>query len=470
MVWLHGVAGSGKSSIATSIEDRFRRKHQLGAFLKFERGKSDPSCVIRELAYKLALFDDSIGSLIVEHVNVDKDVSSALLGRQFEMLLLEPLGVVTTSSRISTALKKPVLIVVDALDECGTPSTRKELVRLLGSDFVKLPSIFRFLITSRPEPDIVDAFSIHPNSIRDVELEYDSEASRDDVRSYLDHEIRQILGAKLPVETEWASDLGVLARAAGGLFIWASTAIKFIETSVFPLSGLKRLVKESRRAANFGLDNLYTTILKGSGIFEDGSAKARFTDLIAFLLLSKISMSSSDMDKFLGFPVDESCEHILSRLRSVLSYTPGQPVRLFHASFSDYLLSGDRDNEPWFIDIPRVTSEVALRCLVVMQEGLHFDMCDLKTSYIRNDDVPGLDVRVEFKIVPYLKYACVYWAQHLAEAPFSSNLLAALSAFAHERLLFWMEVLSLIKKFRGFASHELSRAASWVVSSTLRTR
>lgn len=46
ILWLSGVAGAGKSTIATSISEYFRELGRLGAFLFFTRNKSDPAYVI----------------------------------------------------------------------------------------------------------------------------------------------------------------------------------------------------------------------------------------------------------------------------------------------------------------------------------------------------------------------------------------------------------------------------------------
>ena len=149
MIWLHGAAGSGKSTIATSIEDYFCGMYQLGAYLRFERGKSDPTSVIRELAFSLAKFDPRIGSNILERIKKDMNIASALLSCQFAELLLHPLNDFMTSQPESARDQEVVIIVIDAQDECGTPDNWKDLMHLLRGDFGKLPPIFRFLITSR---------------------------------------------------------------------------------------------------------------------------------------------------------------------------------------------------------------------------------------------------------------------------------------------------------------------------------
>lgn len=57
VLWLHGVAGSGKSTMANTFAEYFFGRGLLGAFLFFDRNDTiqrDPRAVIRTLAYQLA--------------------------------------------------------------------------------------------------------------------------------------------------------------------------------------------------------------------------------------------------------------------------------------------------------------------------------------------------------------------------------------------------------------------------------
>ncbi|KAL5514113.1 hypothetical protein ACEPAG_2874 [Sanghuangporus baumii] len=170
--WLHGVAGCGKSTISTTIADHLRDIALLGAFLFFERGKSKPSSVIRTIAYKLSLFDSSIGSSILAQIEHDNDIASATALRQFNKLLLKPLCAIQEAR----SSMNPIVVVIDALDECGTPETRRSLMELLRREFPKLPNAFRFLITSRREPDIYETFSSQQETIYAMELTRESTA------------------------------------------------------------------------------------------------------------------------------------------------------------------------------------------------------------------------------------------------------------------------------------------------------
>ena len=96
-----------------------------------------------------------------------------------------------------------------------------------------------------------------------------------------------------------------------------------------------------------------------------------------------------------------------------------------------------------------------------MEDLLRFNICDLTSSFVRNDAVPDLTERIESCIPSHLEYACAYWSHHLCEAPYSPELLIKLSDFAYSRLLFWFEVLSLMGSF-GRAIHALFEAVTWL--------
>lgn len=129
VLWLYGVAGSGKSTVSTTVAEYFRSISRLGAFLFFERGKSEPNAVIRTLAYKLASFDSSIAKHVIAAFEKDNDIAKASAAIQFKKLIVEPL------MGAASAIQGPVFIILDSLDECGTPRTRRDLLRLLSQEF-----------------------------------------------------------------------------------------------------------------------------------------------------------------------------------------------------------------------------------------------------------------------------------------------------------------------------------------------
>lgn len=458
IVWLSGVAGCGKSTISNTVAKCLTDIMRLGAYLFFERGKSEPSTVIRTIAFKLALFDGSIGTHIRSSIEQSIDIASSSAANQFERLLLRPL------TEAANDVHGPVVIILDALDECGTWQSRRNLMRLIKDDFSRLPKNFRFLITSRPENDITNAFSPTPDWLYHIELDYTSKNIHKDVLTYLKYELdlffKEDGDIELPEGWPWDENMELLGNAADGLFIWAATAIKLIKDSDDPLRKLEGLVSNSRSLSGkgFGLDKLYDTVLKDSGIsWDDETSASRFSQVLSFVLFSKTTITDTIIDKLLGLP-----SHLtLRRLKSVLAYEPGKSVRLFHTSFADYLVSPKQAGKSWSIDLGREKYNLVSKCFDMVKEKLIFNLCELQSSLLPNDSVTGLQDRIVTKIPSYIEYSCLYWAQHLSDIPFSENVLNLLEHFLHNNLLSWFEVLSLLKKFDR-ASSALLYAIGWV--------
>ena len=153
ILWLHGMAGVGKSTISSTLAESFAAMKRRGAFVRFDRNDKDnsrPALVIRTLCHQLALFHSEIAQAIAASLkNLGVAIESLSLSAQFEQLLCRPLSGLT-----SLASEGPIIIILDALDECGDSKSRKDLVTVLREGFPKLPDVFRILITSRVEDDI----------------------------------------------------------------------------------------------------------------------------------------------------------------------------------------------------------------------------------------------------------------------------------------------------------------------------
>ncbi|EJC99711.1 WD40 repeat-like protein, partial [Fomitiporia mediterranea MF3/22] len=474
ILWLHGVAGSGKSTIATTIAEYCREMSRLGAFLFFNRvdgAEGQLISIFRTIAFRLALFDSAIARHVDAAIQANNHAIEAIAEVQYNKLLLEPL----TASRDD--VDGPIVIVIDALDECGTPDARRTLMSLLKREFGKLPSNFRFLITSRPEADINIALSNRPSSVYEVALDSGSADSRRDVLRYIDYEMSRIINESqiiIPNNWSWTKQMERLADASEGLFIWASTVIKVVSESPSKFRKLNELVNASPVLK--GLNQLYESMLRNSGVItmDDPSSIVRFQQVLGLVLLSRVPLSDITIDAILGLPPEEPSYEILSKLGSVLVFRRGGPVHVLHTSFADYLLStncsqlcskykdpSERLSDPWFINNDSQQSLIATRCFIVMKEELHFNMCNLESSFIYNSNVVEIEERINKKVPLHLQYACKYWADHLTEAPYSRELLGALIAFAHKHLLYWFEVLSLLGQVSRIASRGLLDVAAW---------
>jgi len=112
---------------------------------------------------------------------------------------------------------------------------------------------------------------------------------------------------------------------------------------------------------------------------------------------------------------------------------------------------------------------LAFGSLRVMKAGLRFNICSLESSYLPNSAIPDLERRVKESIPPELSYSCRFWGTHVRTIAFDASLAKEVKAFLDdERLLFWLEVLSLLKSVAG-SSVTLSCIADWVQVCGLTT-
>ena len=226
VLWLAGVAGSGKSTIATTIASRLLGLRRCGAFLHFDRNdptNSSPDAVIRTLSHQLARFHPRIREAVSKALEEIPRLETATNVVQFEKLLRKPLNDVE-----SLESEGPITIIIDALDECGDARSREGLLEVLCDELARLPRAFRILITSRDEFDIRSSLS-RPNIMKRT-IDTSNTDSDSDIKLYFQHSL-----SKLSVSHSSLSDylsakdpIPRLVEQAGGLFIWASTAIKFM--------------------------------------------------------------------------------------------------------------------------------------------------------------------------------------------------------------------------------------------------
>ncbi|KAJ7480990.1 hypothetical protein FB451DRAFT_1130765, partial [Mycena latifolia] len=388
VLWLSGVAGLGKSTISTTVSETYRDLHRLGAFLFFDRNDrahSHPDGVLRTIAYQLGLFDAHIGAAISAVIKADPAVVNAPMATQFKRLLIEPLR---SAERY---LPGPILIVLDALDECGDIDSRAVLLSLLSREFPKLPQLYRFLITGRRESDIAEQFVAR---FKEMDLPTGVRSSAADVERYLRHEIAEIQQLK-QLGSDWPGEdnIRALVHLSGGLFIWAVTATRFIRKGYRPDKQLKILItRDPTRGVK--LDDLYNVALRTSGLWDDETFGEDARAVLACIVLGRVPMSDATIDMLL-YSGQQRSGDVLTHLTSVVQWNRGEEARTLHASFADYLTDPNRSGgEPWAINPKTDHYSLSLGCLRTLRRELRFNICGLEDSHRRNADVADIADRV----------------------------------------------------------------------------
>ncbi|KAF7973355.1 hypothetical protein HWV62_15525 [Athelia sp. TMB] len=447
-IWLTGVAGSGKSTIATTIAEHIHARGQLGAFLFFDRNTpslSTPDAVIRTLAYQLAMSNKALRDAICDAIERDPQIATRTLSHQFSDLLFGPLQ--SCASKIT----KPIVIILDAFDECGDPLSRRSLAYLLAEKLPLLPPQYRFLITGRPQLDLVNMFASRPR-VKSVSLNDSEWASDTDVLLYIQHEMDQLCQMRqasdeLPLDWPGTSKVRKLGARAADSFIYAATAMRYMYSANDLDERLDSLLEQTA----FTLEDLYATALRSASNWDpDEVATESCRKILGAVVVGQIALTDDTIVDILGFEKSKACRLVLRKLGCVLQWSDGLPVRTLHASFTDYLTDPRScADQPWFIDVRKYHLEFTLGCLRVMKQQLRFNICGLETSYLLNRDVPNLAVRIENCIPRCLSYSCRFWVEHFTRTDIINLQVSTLILeFFRSLFLHWLEVLSLIEEGR----------------------
>ncbi|KAF8872264.1 hypothetical protein BD779DRAFT_1652546, partial [Infundibulicybe gibba] len=127
-LWLHGPAGTGKSSIAYTIAEQCRSDGTLGATYFFIRGTtSGPPPFFPTLAFQLTLAVPDLRDPLWAMLCEDPTIFDRSMSEQLDKLIVRPfLRLARRPAR--------VVIVIDGLDECdctGGAAIQAEIARLV---------------------------------------------------------------------------------------------------------------------------------------------------------------------------------------------------------------------------------------------------------------------------------------------------------------------------------------------------
>ena len=432
-------------------------------FLRKEQSKRKAyhlfTTLARNLSDRYPSFKTALGKVVKDNSSLRAGTRD--YGTLFESLILEPLK--------DLHIVGPVLVVIDALDECGDVTGKNGLHTFLPKALSKLPSNFRVLITSRPEHDIESAFV--GDKLAGIKIKYtdDSElaaTTHDDILAFLQE--------KLPWD-EFRKYGEALAIRAEGLFQWAAVARAFIldPPECFAFSKkeyINHLLKlTTDRDEQDPLDELYKEVLEG--YITHRKARLLFRSVVGQLITSIEPLtirSLTTLRQQASFDGDDrdAVVILLRRFGSLLSNVNSSdetlPIIPLHTSFRDFLTNKEKSGD-FCVSLQDAHRQLAHSCLGLLLEDLKFNICNLESSYLANKDVKDLLSSVDKHIPPALLYACRFWDDHLEHIDFETELFVQLRTFFEKKFLFWLEALSVTSNV-GLASLALSALNVWLAS------
>ncbi|KAL4879202.1 hypothetical protein BJY04DRAFT_220322 [Aspergillus karnatakaensis] len=452
--WLSGMAGTGKSTIARTVADLLDDEHHcLGASFFFSRGRglrAEATAFITTIALQLAERLPVFAPYLASAVDAHNRVGELSLSNQWDRLIMAPL------TALSDSLLLPVkfVFVIDALDECQGAGYVSEIVQLLSRAKELQMVDLRIFVTSRNESYIETSFKTLPGvSHRDLSIDYSLDGSTErDISSYMRASLKSV--AELHLLEDWPGEKLIqgLIEKAGRLFVYASTACRYLQNSAYPEKRLLEMLDTGTKghSSTKALDDMYLLIL--SQVLDDCTSEDRadvallFQQVVGSIVTSFEPLSPSDLASLLCISLRQ-IGLTLKHLHSLLHVPEDQdsPVEVFHLSFRDFIANPSRCTTPQLrVDECHAHDTLFLRCVELMTKSLCRDMCDLAEQGVLTSTIPRSGVNA---CIPHpLRYSCLYFTSHISKAKISSSQSTMLYQFLQHHLLHWLEALSLMQR------------------------
>jgi hypothetical protein len=364
--WLHGPAGSGKSTIAHTLAQQYDEENKLAFSFFFSRrnlDRSDATKFVLTFAYQLAVALPSVTQAIQDALLRDPSILRQRLKDQFTKLIINPLRSIKDHI-------PPMVVVIDGLDECRDEVHVNEVIELLVPALSRFP--FRLLFTSRPEAYIQAIFARRgiTEHVWFITLR-DFNAYRD-VHEYLrSHLLNVQIARRLPASWPSTGDLDQLARQSEGIFIYASTLIKFVNDEYDnPRQKLQIALK-----AHNGLDTLFEQVLgnaKKYPNFELALGAVFFTRNNPHISVLALLLQLSVYDVRLAL---RGCLSILLVPEHDKDY-----IRPYHASLQDFLADSNRGKDR-YLDPVKCNTSIVDGCIQLITSNSTSDSASLRHAH-----------------------------------------------------------------------------------------
>ncbi|KAH7201202.1 hypothetical protein DER44DRAFT_827832 [Fusarium oxysporum] len=452
--WLNGMAGTGKSTISRTVAHSRSKRGDLGASFFFKRGEMDRgnlNKLMSTLAYQLASSIPGVAFFIKKTLDDNPAVVGKSVREQFQKLIQEPLS----EAVASTIAMPPVVMVIDALDECDQEADIRLLINILSQAKTVLPQL-RVFLTSRPELPIRLGFSEVQGSYQDLVLhEIPVEIVEHDILVFLNNEFKKIrhsfnmtVGGERKLPPDWPGRRTVqsLAQMAVPLFIFAATVCRFVgdRKRDSPPTLLRKVLDYKSKGHVSQLDRTYGPVLHSliTDIAENDKKQIvkDFKLIVGSIVMLADPLSVWALSQLLEVDPDV-VDNRLDMLHSVLSIPPTRKahVRLLHLSFRDYLITQEGVFQ---VDERQTHETLAKHCLHVMWDGLRENICGLSFPGTCRSTVASSEL--EERIPPHLQYACMHWVYHQMEGESKLNDDNKVYDFLTTHFLHWVEAMSLL--------------------------
>ena len=422
------VAGMGKSVIAAVICKKFPEHVGASHFFKYSDSQyNNPEFFLQSVAWQLCKLIPAYKEALIEKLsgNLGIPLNDMNIQGLFSVLLKEPFSSILDPG-------KHILIVLDALDESEYKG-RDELAELISDRFHELPSYFRFLITTRPEKNLIFAF----RRLNPLSMQANDKENLND--------IKLVLQDKIPSSSHSTPDfIDSLAQKCDGSMLHAFVLTEMYKENI-SIHTMENLPGNVERYYAGCFKRLERELLQLVGISGD-----RFLSFLSALAVAKEPLPEGFLGTLFGFenPVDvmDKVAKAVNVLSSFLLIRKDKCISFFHKSVSDWLVDPCREH------YPHVNVQYGHKIL--------FDLCvkkldELKRKGVSKERVAGVVV----------SYALKYWIPHMLDGFEDAEELEGFvdSYLIDLEVLFgsiFVDVNVALINLRSLKSHEISKDMS----------
>ncbi|EIT74723.1 WD40 repeat protein [Aspergillus oryzae 3.042] len=464
ILWLQGMAGTGKSTIARTVASAFYNGTSLlgqetlpndaclgGSFFFDHRDEDcrDPRKLFPTLARNLVDVPPEIQQSLCDGIRSHHATHAGSLDGQWKHLIFNPLKM------LKTTLPVTILFVLDALDECqaGTREDQDDISDILAllSQVRELTTVrVRVLITSRPGIHMRYRFNEIPEGIRDETVykirRLDGDGVKaDDITRLIEYKLSEVRRRNdLPRDWPGKERVDKLAEKADGLFIYAATVCRFLAMA-------NRKTIEDRLGKIFdgdvGLDGMYTRILQvvlTGEVDNDQAMSDLFKQVVGSIIVLSRPLSIRALSRLVEVELSDT-RWLMEHLYSVLEMPQGDhgPIQLLHLSFRDFLLASQRcnDNRFW-IDEKQAHRNLYQYCLKIMSNILRRNICCLEDP---DTHIADMKPSVVHEFLPeQVQYACSHWVDHLQRSDIVASDDTVLYDFLRTHFVHWLEAMAVM--------------------------
>jgi len=399
VLWMNGPFGNGKTAIMQKVAETLSSDpHLLAGSFFFGRGKpgrDKAKYLVPTIAYQIAINFPYMEKPIEAALSRDPTILDKSIHAQLHYLITKPFHLALNSPQSQrdqsrTSLHTPT-VIIDGLDECEGRDFQRLILNAISDAVVFKDKVkLRFLIASRPEPQIYEIFLAQPLHQRHYPiLLKDDFETREELLQHLRTGFEDICKRKpdlmYSVQKPWPSedDLRTLAYRASGQFLYAATVLRFVGSDdTHPVRQLQLILtrQPGSVAAFSSMDDLYSQILRlcpGQEALPSLLRSLVFLHL-KFVLDSDLVRTQANLEIIAGLQAEDIVV-ILRSLRAVVVvekveehelldgysfqdftryYSP--TISVHHQSFIEFLTDKARSGN-FFVDVKVTEQEITDR-------------------------------------------------------------------------------------------------------------